>query len=183
MKIATSIVVMFILLLSGSFANAKPRHYHHRHHHHARAVKAETCFIFCTEPTVGSVTVNYRPYQHRMHITRGYDRGTIVGGRPAGCPYQFCGCGASLYVFGRIIPSLNLAYNWILKFHRASPAPGMVAARRGHAMVLKRHVNGLIWVVHDSNSGGHKTRVHERSIAGFVIVNPHSPKTSIASLD
>ena len=36
---------------------------------------------------------------------------------------QFCGCGAALRVFGRIVPELNLAANW-LRFPRTSPAPG-----------------------------------------------------------
>src|SRR3954464_9602898 len=27
--------------------------------------------------------------------------GRVVGGRPAGCPSSFCGCGAALRVFGR----------------------------------------------------------------------------------
>lgn len=95
----------------------------------------------------------------------------VIGGRPAGCPHRFCGCGASLHLFGRIIPALNLAANW-LRFPRAAPAPNMAAARRGHVMVLKRHLGGNVWLVHDSNSGGGKTRLHARSIAGFVIVDP-----------
>jgi len=97
---------------------------------------------------------------------------TVVGGRPAGCPHAFCGCGASLYLFGRIIPSLNLAANW-LRFPRAAPAPRMVAARRGHVFVLEQHIAGSTWLVHDSNSGRGRTRMHARSIAGFVIVDPH----------
>lgn len=99
-------------------------------------------------------------------------RSEVIGGRPPGCPSRFCGCGASLHLFGRIVPSLNLARNW-LRFPRTAPAPGMVAARRGHVFVLKHHVNGNIWMVHDSNSGGRKTRMHHRSIAGYTIVNPH----------
>ncbi|BEV44754.1 hypothetical protein [Afipia carboxidovorans] len=95
----------------------------------------------------------------------------VIGGRPAGCPHRFCGCGASLHLFGKIIPRLNLAANW-LRFPRAAPAPNMAAARRGHVMVLKRHLHGSVWLVHDSNSGGGKTRLHARSIAGFVIVDP-----------
>lgn len=95
----------------------------------------------------------------------------ILGGRPAGCPHAFCGCGASLYVFGRIIPSLNLAANW-LRFERTAPAPDMVAARRGHVFVLKSHIAGNTWLVHDSNSGRGRTRIHPRSIAGYTIVNP-----------
>lgn len=102
----------------------------------------------------------------------GLSRGAVIGGRPSGCPSRFCGCGASLHLFGRIIPALNLAANW-LRFPRASPAPNMVAARRGHVFVLKQHIAGNVWLAHDSNSGGRRTRIHPRSIAGFAIVNPH----------
>ena len=110
------------------------------------------------------------------HLTRTYPAHevaeAVVGGRPAGCPHAFCGCGASLHLFGRIIPSLNLAANW-LRFPRASPAPRMAAARSGHVMVLEEHISGDVWLVHDSNSGGHATRLHARSIAGYTIVDPH----------
>jgi hypothetical protein len=100
-------------------------------------------------------------------------RAEVIGGRPSGCPRAFCGCGASLQVFGKIIPALNLADNW-LRFPRAAPAPGMVAARHGHVFVLKEHLGGNVWLAHDSNSGRHLTRLHPRSIAGYSIVNPHS---------
>src|SRR5262245_2128502 len=36
------------------------------------------------------------------------ERGQIVSGRPAGCPNSYCGCAASLRVFGHIVPGLNL---------------------------------------------------------------------------
>lgn len=104
----------------------------------------------------------------------GNEAAVIRGGRPAGCPARFCGCEASLYVFGRIVPGLNLAANWILKFPRAAPAPGMAAARRGHVFVLIAHVDGQNWLVHDGDSGGGKTRRHVRSIAGYVVVNPNA---------
>ena len=80
--------------------------------------------------------------------------GAVVNRRPQGCPHAFCGCEASLYVFGKIRPELNLASNWIRKFPRTSPAPGMAAARSGHVMVLMSHVEGNNWLVHDGNSGG-----------------------------
>jgi hypothetical protein len=96
----------------------------------------------------------------------------IVGGRPAGCPSSFCGCGAALRVFGRVVPELNLAANW-LRFPRTSPAPGMVAARRGHVFVLEQHLGGDIWMAYDANSGGHATRMHARSLRGYTVVNPH----------
>lgn len=95
----------------------------------------------------------------------------VVGGRPAGCPHAYCGCGASLHLFGRIIPSLNLAANWF-QFPRAAPAPGMAAVRRHHVMVLEADLGGGIWSVFDANSGRHLTRIHARSIAGYQIVNP-----------
>jgi hypothetical protein len=98
----------------------------------------------------------------------------VIGNRPPGCPHRFCGCEASIFKFGKIIPSLNLAANW-LRFPRTQPAPGMAAVRRGggHVMVLLNHVEGKDWLVHDGNSGGGKTREHVRSIAGFIIVNPN----------
>jgi hypothetical protein len=95
----------------------------------------------------------------------------IVGGRPSGCPNAFCGCEASLYKFGHIVPELNLAGNW-RRFPRAAPAPGMAAVSAGHVMILQQHVEGNVWYVHDGNSGGHVTREHARSIAGYTIVDP-----------
>jgi hypothetical protein len=100
-------------------------------------------------------------------------RGQVVGGRPAGCPRSFCGCGASIRVFGHIVPGLNLAANW-LRFPRTSPAPGMVAARRGHVFVLEQHVEGDIWMAYDANSGGRSTRIHARSLRGYTVVNPRA---------
>jgi hypothetical protein len=102
----------------------------------------------------------------------------VIGGRPAGCPTRFCGCSASLEVFGRIIPSLNLAANWF-KFPRSHPSHNMVAVRRHHVFVLKQHIRDNVWLVHDGNSGGRKTRLHERSIAGYTIVNPNATVASI----
>jgi hypothetical protein len=98
-------------------------------------------------------------------------QGQVVGGRPAGCPRSFCGCGASIRVFGRIVPGLNLASNW-LRFPRTAPAPGMVAARRGHVFVLEQHVEGDTWMAYDANSGGRATRIHARSLRGYTVVNP-----------
>ena len=95
-----------------------------------------------------------------------------VGGRPAGCPRSFCGCGAAIRVFGRIVPELNLAANW-LRFPRPAPAPGMVAARRGHVFVLEQHVAGDTWMAYDANSGGRAIRIHARSLRGYSVVNPH----------
>jgi hypothetical protein len=92
---------------------------------------------------------------------------------PEGCPrVLFCGCGAAVEVFGKPIRSLWLAAKW-LDFPRADPAPGMVAARRGHVFVIKQVLGGGNVLAYDANSGGRRTRLHVRSLAGFVVVNPH----------
>jgi hypothetical protein len=99
-------------------------------------------------------------------------RGQVLGGRPSGCPRAFCGCGASLRVFGRIVPELNRARAW-LRFPRAFPAPGMAAVRAHHVMVLEAPGERPgSWLVFDANSGRHRTQVHERSLRGFIVVNP-----------
>jgi hypothetical protein len=108
---------------------------------------------------------------HRDDVAAESANGRVVGGRPAGCPHAFCGCGASIRVFGHIVPGLNLASNW-LRFPRTAPAPGMVAARRGHVFVLEQHVEGDTWMAYDANSGGHATRIHARSLRGYAVVNP-----------
>jgi hypothetical protein len=136
--------VIFVLVPLLFFtAQAEARH---RHYHHSR----------------------YQLLQAMASIP-GDER--IVSNRPSGCPSAFCGCEASLYRFGRVIPQLNLASNWF-RFPRAAPAPGMAAVRSGHVMILQQQVSGNVWNVHDGNSGGHVTREHPRSIAGYTIVDP-----------
>ena len=163
-------------------SQAEARHYHrttiHVYSHHSYA---------------------YRSYSRRGYVRRAYVRGyglqgfrqswamaspageeRVIGSRPYGCPNRFCGCEASLYKFGRIIPELNLAANW-RRFPRAAPAPGMAAVRPGHVMILESQVSGNIWTVHDGNSGGHMTREHAVSIAGYSIVNPNGASFAASS--
>lgn len=97
-------------------------------------------------------------------------------GHPRGCPARaFCGCGAAVRVFGKPVRDLWLARNWF-RFPRATPAAGMVAVRRHHVFVLEQHISGSTWLAYDANSGGRRTRIHPRSIAGFAIVNPHGSR-------
>lgn len=153
------------LALATTSAHARP-HHHHRHHIERPQIGTVVCNRFgCRGEVKATIHIESRSAAREEGV---------VGGRPAGCPHAFCGCEASIYLFGRIVPDLNLAANWIRKFPRSSPAPGMAAARQHHVMVLISHVSGSDWLVHDGNSGHHLTRNHIRSIAGYIIVNPHS---------
>jgi len=104
-------------------------------------------------------------------------RGETLLRHPRGCPpVLFCGCGASVEIFGKPVRALFLSSAW-LKFPRTYPKPNAVAVRagrrtRGHVFVLKRHVGGDVWEVADYNSGKHRSRLHQRSIAGLAIVDP-----------
>jgi hypothetical protein len=176
--------IMAILLLAITMAPAEAKHHKH---HAARAVTYAAdpmCNILW--PCEGVVKsprgervvkamhgfgVAKPTYTAPKPIERTTGHAEVIGGRPAGCPSAFCGCGASLYLFGKIVPALNLAANWF-RFPRTEPAPRMAAVRNHHVMVLVAHVQGDVWTVHDSNSGHHLTRLHERSISGYRIVNP-----------
>lgn len=189
MKIAaTALVLATATAFATSTAQARHihhyRHYaHHEKHHYKHVESGER--VFYSGPAYKDVAEADERYLIASHsdyapihpsYAHSYDRGSVIGGRPAGCPYAFCGCEASRYLFGRIIPDLNLAYNWIRKFPRTAAAPGMAAARNHHVMVLISHAGGNDWLVHDGNSGHHLTREHVRSIAGYVIVNPHGSR-------
>ena len=119
---------------------------------------------------------------YAVDTTNNNDRTTVVGGRPAGCPHSFCGCEASRYLFGHVHTDLNLASNWMRKFPRASPAPGMAAVRSHHVFVLMSYVGGSNWLVHDGNSGHGLTREHVRSISGYTVVNPQGTGTTTSPI-
>jgi hypothetical protein len=135
-----------------------------------RVVFAVTASLFLTVQAEARPHTYLHQYYHQAMAMAPSDE-RIVGGRPSGCPNAFCGCEASLYRFGHIVPELNLAGNW-RRFPRAAPAPGMAAVSAGHVMILQQQVEGNVWYVHDGNSGGHVTREHPRSIAGYTIVDP-----------
>jgi hypothetical protein len=168
-------------------ATARPHHhashgYHgHRHaHHHIDRRYGATAYApryhredsGSFEPSYGSI---FSPVRQAMGaVVRGASAvGRVIGGRPSGCPHAFCGCALSLKIFGRRVAGLDLALNWKLRFPRANPAPGMVAARSGHVWQIIGHGSQPgKWLGWDANSGGGRIRIHERSIAGFTIVNP-----------
>ncbi len=175
--LAVAMIACLFAIFAATPAHAKPRH--HKNHHIARPDSGPS--LQCASDNNGRTVCGgsiQRTSESRIAYAR-YERGTVIGGRPAGCPYRFCGCEASRYVFGVLRPDLFLASNWIRKFPRTSPAPGMAAARSGHVFVLISHVSGHDWLVHDGNSGGHLTRRHVRSIARYVIVNPHASRMAM----
>lgn len=97
---------------------------------------------------------------------------TIIGGRPAGCPQAYCGCGLRKYL-GLNDKRLNLAWNWARLFPRAAgPAPGMAAVRGHHVMYIESATGDGRWTVRDYNSGGGLSRIHVRDVRGYVFVNP-----------
>jgi hypothetical protein len=167
-----------VLVLASSASEA--RHYHTVSQSPGCNITMPCDFSFSQtrSVTIGSYSrprgmerrlIDYASYPREMAATSDQ----AVSGRPTGCPHSFCGCGASIRVFGRIVPELNLASNW-LRFPRTAPAPGMVAARHGHVFVLEQHLEGDTWMAYDANSGGHATRIHARSLRGYAIVNPHA---------
>jgi hypothetical protein len=140
-------------------------------HHRDTFLKDPNCFIFCDGSLVSSRGLRVVKAMGGLgEPARRYPAQTVS--HPAGCPARaFCGCGAAVRVFGRPVKSLYLAANWY-KFPRTSPAPGAVAVRKHHVFVLEQHLGGSIWLAYDANSGRHATRIHARSISGYVIVQP-----------
>jgi hypothetical protein len=142
-----------LALAVSSPAQAHHYRHHYRHHHYAHRYH----------------------YRHHRHYARLDANGNVVGGRPSGCPHAYCGCAASLKIFGRIVKSLNLAANWLRKFPhvpKSMAQPGMAAARAHHVFVIDGFCSGGRVLAYDGNSGHGLTREHCRSLAGFTVVNP-----------
>lgn len=114
-------------------------------------------------------------YTRKTRLARsiGRQHGERFVEHPAGCPSRaFCGCGVAMKVFGKPIRELWLASNWF-KFPHASPAPGMVAVRNHHVFYIEAVLGKGMVMAYDPNSGGHRTRVHPRSLAGYSVRNPN----------
>ncbi len=110
-----------------------------------------------------STAANATPRHHRNSIS--YETGQIIGGRPAGCPRAYCGCGAARYL-GISDPRLNLAWNWTKFYHGPTP----VAVWRHHIAIIERMTGPHTAILRDYNSGRGLSRIHERSIAGARII-------------
>jgi hypothetical protein len=98
---------------------------------------------------------------------------TIIGGRPAGCPKAYCGCGLARYL-GINDARLNLAWNWARLFPKAQAGTGMAVVWRHHVAYIESMVGDREALLRDYNSGKGLSRLHVRSIAGAVIVDPRS---------
>ncbi len=99
---------------------------------------------------------------------------TIIGGRPAGCPHAYCGCGLAKFL-GLDDPRLNLAWNWVRYFPRESaPRAGLAAVSHAHVMYIEGSAGDGLWLIRDYNSGGGLSRLHVRDVRGYVFVNPQS---------
>jgi hypothetical protein len=99
---------------------------------------------------------------------------------PAGCPVRlFCGCGASIEVFGHSVRDLWLVSNWY-RFPRAAPAAGMaVLWGTHHVAVIRQYFGDGTALLYDANSGKGLTRVHRIRIAGLAVVDPHPGQASM----
>lgn len=156
--------------LSTVAANAKPRHQRQAH-------TASQGLILCPSDQTYRQTCGgseNRIQSHRSPAAAYAEDAQIVA-HPEGCPRRlFCGCGVSVKVFGKPVRDLFLAANWKRKFPRAAPGAGMVAARNGHVFYIMSYLGDGQALAYDPNSGGRKTRIHVRSLAGYVVVNPHA---------
>lgn len=124
------------------------------------------------QPVYGDAVDTAAVRPRRARSVAGYD-GTIIGGRPSGCPNAYCGCGLRKYL-GLADKRLNLAWNWARLFPRvAGPAPGVAAVRGHHVMYIEGAAGDGLWTVRDYNSGHGLSRIHVRDVRGYIFVQPH----------
>lgn len=96
------------ICLSTSGADARP---HHAQHHHTAATPTPiVCDLRgCSDRVTARPQAAARNAFAAVSPVDANGNEAVIGGRPSGCPYEFCGCEASRYVFGEIRRELNLA--------------------------------------------------------------------------
>lgn len=164
-KLIFGLAVVFCFLAASAQA--------HRHYRAAQQSSLTACVFFC-EATPHQPARRHAQAKPRRERVASLNTESVRGAylsHPSGCPSRaFCGCGAMQHL-GLHDRSLWLASSWY-RFPRSMPAPNTVAVRPHHVFVLQSHVSGDLWLVADYNSGGHLSRLHVRSIAGYTIVRP-----------
>lgn len=161
-------------LLFTSTAEAKHRH-RHIVHHRTQQVVSQSCQMnndgryVCSGQAVTPQPTATPTQTHLAKFT--YSEAEKILPHPSGCPrVAFCACGVSMKLWGKAKHMLARAF---FQYPVAKAAPGMVAVRRHHVMLIDHlDANGNA-VVYDPNSGGHQTRIHVRSLAGYSIRNPN----------
>ena len=163
-------VTLVVALLITSQAQART---HHKRHHHV--TKITYAVVGCEYGNDGKtvcrsaeVPIAKRKIEMRrvtVADANGNVSESIIGGRPAGCPHAYCGCGARLHL-GISDPRLNLAWNWTKYYHGST----LVAVWPHHVAIIERMTGPHTAILIDYNSGLGLSRHHERSIAGARIV-------------
>ena len=168
-KIVMAALTFAVFTVAVSTEAQAKRHHHYRH----KISQTATIGFPCVSDNSGRRSCQGVVETHQWSRQTVLSDATMLP-HPSGCPrVAFCACGASVRVFGKSIRSLWPARAWY-RFPRTSPASGMVAVRAHHVFVLESQVGGSEWLISDYNSGGHQSRRHVRSIAGYTIVNPHA---------
>ncbi len=165
MKRPLAVAFALACALAATSAHARPKH-------HVRHIQSQEV-THCAPDNDGHQVCRGSIQRTTGHsrVTANYEGGTVIGGRPAGCPRQYCGCGAARYL-GINDPRLNLAWNWTKFYHGPTP----VAVWRHHVAIIERMTGPHTAILRDYNSGRGLSRIHERSIAGARIVG----RTSLA---
>ena len=183
---AASFFGITLALLALSPAQAHPRHHHAQRHHYVHVAAGKpiqkewytgpaamphyAAGPFDDAHVVGSPQPSQAPFAEA--VGRLIQSAGEILPHPPGCPSRaFCGCGAASYL-GIQSRDLWLAANWF-RFPRTQPGPGMAAVRRHHVMVIVSYQGSDRATVYDANSGRHMTRIHEVSLRGYTVVNPH----------
>ena len=183
MTAPVALLLATVLVHPAEAYRSKSHHHSYRHHHrHQVAARGSGgCVltndgrrICCPASRSRRTLVSQSGHRGRVRFHRYADAGKIIGSRPAGCPHAYCGCGLRKHL-GLTDKRLNLASNWARLFRR-EPAPrvGLAAVRTGHVMYIEGKTGGGQWLIRDYNSGGGLSRIHVRSVRGYVFVNPNA---------
>lgn len=98
---------------------------------------------------------------------------TRIVKNPPGCPpINFCGCGASWFLWGKTNKKDHWRARTWYKYPKTKPKKGAVAVRDHHVFVIIDTLPDGRVLAYDANSGQHKTRIRVRTLRGYSVRDP-----------
>ena len=178
-RLICAALAFLCVLVIASPASARHRHSTHLRHHQQEYVTQLTVgdSWMASDSRYGAIPSVEQPRRERHHgpVMDAHGNRAVANGEVHYLPHppgvrrtQFCGAGAWYALTGQVVNggTWAIADYWPGHYHGSTP----VAHWPGHVAIIRQNYGNGTALMEDYNSGGHKSRLWVRSLAGARII-------------